>query len=115
MVLVVFEVTIKENCADKYLAIAGDLKSELSKAKGFIRAERFQSLVTENKILSLTVWENEDAVTAWRNRIEHREAQREGRNSLFESYRITVASALRSYTEKDREQAPGDSNVFHGM
>lgn len=61
------------------------------------------------------MWENEDAVTDWRNRMEHREAQKEGRNFLFEGYRITVASALRSYTEKDRGQAPKDSNLFHGV
>lgn len=111
MVLVVFEVMIKEGCMDGYLAIAGSLKEELAKAKGFVRAERFQSLITERKLLSLSVWESEEAVTAWRNHQEHRQGQRQGRDMMFESYTITVASALRSYTGKERQGAPADSNA----
>lgn len=112
MVLVIFEVTIKEGCMDGYLSIATGLKESLLQAKGFIRAERFQSLVTERKLLSLSVWENEDSVNEWRNDGAHRKGQMAGRNSMFESYTITVASALRSYTDKDRMAAPDDSNTL---
>ena len=37
---------------------------------------------------------------------------KEGRKKLFESYKITVCSEIRSYTDKDRSQAPQDSNEF---
>lgn len=114
MILVVFEVTIKEHHMDRYLAIAETLKDELSKTKGLIRTERFSSLVTERKLLSLSVWSSMEAVDAWRNRQEHRIGQRQGRDFMFESYTITVASTLRRYTDKDRKEAPKDSNsLFH--
>ena len=42
-------------------------------------------------------------------------SQKEGREQLFESYRITVCSVLRSYSDTDRVQAPKDSNDFIGI
>lgn len=63
MVLVIFEVTIKEGGMDGYLSASAKLKDSLHHAKGFIRSERFSSLTTEQKLLSLSVWENEEAVT----------------------------------------------------
>jgi heme-degrading monooxygenase HmoA len=112
MIYVIFEVIPKEGRMEQYLDIAAHLKGELAKIEGFIRSERFSSLVNERKILSLSVWENEDAVSKWRNIVEHRMAQQQGRDSVFESYTITVVSSLRSYTDKDRAEAPSDSNAF---
>lgn len=44
--------------------------------------------------------------------VRHRMSQKEGREQLFESCRITACSGLRTYTMTDRVQAPQDSNVF---
>jgi len=41
--------------------------------------------------------------------LEHRSAQKKGKDSLFHSYRIRVAQVVRDYTESDREEAPTDS------
>ena len=110
MIYVIFEVIIKENCMDKYLDLASKLKDYLVENEGFIRAERFSSIVDERKLLSLSVWENEEELSKWRNQMEHRLSQRQGRDSVFESYSITVTSKIRSYTNTDREEAPKDSN-----
>ena len=112
MIFVLFEVTIKENCMEHYLAMAGNLKDYLSEAKGFIRSERFSSLISERKLLSLSVWEDEESVSNWRNQTEHRLSKRQGRDALFESYHITVASQPRSYSNTQRSEAPEDSNVL---
>ncbi|MEG6523449.1 antibiotic biosynthesis monooxygenase family protein [Desulfotomaculum sp. 1211_IL3151] len=111
MVLVIFEVTIKKDYMDGYLALAANLKNELMKSEGFIRSERFSSLVNEGKLLSLSVWESEEAVSKWRNQAEHRMSQKQGRDSMFESYNITVTSKIRSYSKDDRSEAPEDSNA----
>ena len=110
MILVLFEVVIRKNCMNDYLAIAGNLKEELIKNDGFIRSERFSSLVNDRKLLSLSSWESEEAVNKWRNQREHRIGQQQGRNSIFESYTITVASKIRSYGNIERSEAPEDSN-----
>ena len=111
MVFVIFEVTIKKGCMDSYLELAAKLKEEIVRSEGFIRAERFSSLVNEGKLLSLSLWESEEAVSKWRNQTEHRMSQQQGRDSLFESYRITVTSKIRSYSNTDRSEAPEDSQM----
>ncbi len=111
-VVVIFEVKPKKESMDEYLSHAAHLKSELSKMDGFISVERFSSLNEEGKLLSLSVWENEEAAAKWRNQIVHRQSQKAGHDSLFEKYHITVASVIREYTGNDRIQAPQDSNHY---
>ena len=89
--------------------LAAMLKPLLAGYEGFVRAESFASLSEDGKILSMNVWTDETAVERWRNDVQHRLCQKEGRESLFSSYRITVCSTLREYTVCEREQAPADS------
>ena len=109
-IIVLFEVKPTADGMKRYLELAAVLKPLLKGFEGFIRAERFSSLAEEGKLLSMNVWSDESAVERWRNMVEHRMSQQEGREKLFESYRITVCSAIRSYTDQDRKEAPSDSN-----
>jgi len=111
-VIVLFEVTVKEGKMDDYLRIAASLKESLGKAKGFIRSERFSSLATDGKLLSMSVWENAESVTEWRNLAAHRTAQKHVRINDFVDYKITVVTPVRTYTMNDRENAPTDSNTY---
>lgn len=115
MIYVLFEVVIKDQYKEAYLELAAGLKSVLEKSPGFVRSERFTSLTEAGKLLSLSVWESEEAVSRWRQLIQHRYSQKQGRELMFESYRITVASDIRSYTMTDRAQAPEDSNQYFGI
>lgn len=107
MIVVLFEVVVKPEGLRDYLSLAAGLKDELTRAPGFVRAERFTSLVNEGKLLSLSIWEDEQAVETWRDNLNHRLSQRRGRDLLFDSYTITVASQIRSYTNIDRAETPG--------
>lgn len=86
------------------------LKQLLVNFEGFISAERFTSINNEGKLLSMNFWESEESVEKWRNVMKHRMCQKEGRDNLFESYKMTVCSVIREYDVKDRLQAPKDSN-----
>ncbi|MFA7083650.1 MAG: antibiotic biosynthesis monooxygenase [Arcobacteraceae bacterium] len=110
MYAVIFEVLPTKTGKEEYLKIASILKEFLLKQKGLISIERFQSLSDENKVLSLSFWENENAITSWRTQFEHRLAQDKGNQELFEDYRIRVAKVERDYTKTKREEAPKDSN-----
>lgn len=114
-VIVLFEVIIKKDCTDDYLKMAAALKDELLKAEGFISSERFSSLVTDGKLLSMSIWESEEAVMKWRNQANHRQSQMNGRTNVFESYKITVTSLCREYSGQDRQNAPKDSNSYLGL
>ena len=114
-IIVLFEVKPTKEGMKRYLDLAAMLKPLLSGFDGFIRAERFSSLNEDGKLLSMNVWTDEAAVERWRNTVEHRMSQQEGqegREKLFESYKITVCSALREYTDTERAQAPADSNEY---
>ena len=113
-VVVLFEVKPTKEGMQKYLNLAAMLKPMLAGFEGFIRAERFSSLNEEGKLLSMNVWTDEAAVERWRNVVGHRMSQEEGREKLFESYKITVCSTIREYSDTDRAQAPADSNSYFG-
>ena len=109
MLAVIFEVVPTKTGKDEYLRIAAELRRFLENRAGFISIERFQSLSSEGKILSLSFWQDEASITEWRNLLEHRQAQKEGKDSLFHSYRIRVAQVVRDYSSSNRTETPSDS------
>ena len=111
-IVVLFEVKPTKAGMQRYLDLAAMLKPLLAGFEGFLSAERFTSLNEEGKLLSMNTWTDEAAVERWRNMMEHRMSQKEGREKLFESYKITVCSAIREYSDTDRGQAPADSNGY---
>lgn len=111
MIAVIFEVEPAAGRREEYLQIAAGLRSELEKIDGFISVERFQSLTTEGKVLSLSFWRDEEAVKRWRNHVGHRLAQDRGRDGVFAGYRLRVAQVLRDYGLTERDQAPADSKA----
>lgn len=105
MILVVFEVWPKDDGVDRYFEIAGQLRAELEKIDGFISIERFESVTTPGKFLSLSAWRDEAAVAAWRQHLGHQAAQDEGKAALFADFRIRVAEVLRDYDMANRTGA----------
>jgi heme-degrading monooxygenase HmoA len=106
MYAVIFEVQPKPGRQQDYLDIAAALKPELEKIDGFVSVERFQSLTTEGKLLSLSFWRDADAVKRWREHDRHRRAQMKGRDDVFADYRISVVAVERQYGMFDRAEAP---------
>ncbi|WHI45162.1 antibiotic biosynthesis monooxygenase family protein [Microbulbifer sp. JMSA004] len=98
MIAVIFEVTPKPSGKDKYLAVAADLKEHLTNFDGFISVERFQSLNQPRKILSLSIWRDEESVVNWKNHKAHCDAQHLGKKQLFDNYRIRIGEILRDYS-----------------
>ncbi len=102
MYAVIFEVEPRDGRADRYFELAASLRSELQKIDGFISVERFQSLTTKGKYVSLSFWRDEAAIKAWRAHMGHQLAQKEGKESVFRDFRIRVAQVMRDYTMQDR-------------
>ena len=114
MIAVIFEVLPQEGRRQAYLDIAADLAPLLREIDGFISVERFESLTTPGKLLSLSFWRDEEAVAAWRAIERHRGAQTAGRGGIFADYRLRVAGVIRDYGLTRREEAPPDSRTVHG-
>ena len=95
------------------LVAASELKPLLAKIDGFVSIERFESLYEPGEILSLSFFRDEAAVKAWRNTLEHRKAQVQGRSEIFANYRLRVASVIRDYGMDVREHVPADSREVY--
>ena len=112
MIAVIFEVEPAEGRHEIYLDHAATLKPMLETMSGFISVERFQSLTTPGKLLSLSFWRSEADVASWRNHEVHRRMQHVGRTGVFAAYRLRVAGVVRDYGLTDRAQAPKDALVL---
>lgn len=113
MIAVIFEVIPAPGRKQEYLDLAAEMRPALEKMDGFVSIERFASLTDEGKILSLSIWRDEEAVKRWRQLEGHRMAQAKGRGGIFADYRLRVASVIRDYGMFEREQAPADSRAIH--
>ena len=113
MIAVIFEVVPAQGRRQDYLDLAATLAPRLKQIDGFLSIERFESLATPGKLLSLSFWRDEAAVAAWRAQGEHRQAQAAGRGGVFEDYRLRVAAVARDYGMDARAEAPEDSREHH--
>lgn len=113
MIAVIFKVEPREGGRDVYLRIAAELRPLLDEIDGFISIERFQSLSDERRLLSLSFWRDEEAITQWRRLEAHRAAQSAGRGGVFRDYRLRIAHVVRDYGLSERQEAPADSRTVH--
>ena len=113
MIAVIFEVEPHPDRKDAYLDAAARLRPLLDTIDGFVSIERFESLSQPGKILSLSIWRDEEAVRQWRNIEAHRQVQRAGRESIFKDYRLRVAHVVRDYGMQARAEVPDDSRDVH--
>ena len=94
MFAVIFEVQPKSDRWDQYLDLAKQLRPELEQIAGFIDNERYKSLRTEGRVLSLSTWADEKSVIRWRTHAMHHGVQEKGRFEVFEDYHLRVGEII---------------------
>lgn len=62
MIAVIFEVWPAHGRTDEYFDLAAALRTDLERIDGFISVERFESVTSKGKYLSLSFWRDEDAI-----------------------------------------------------
>ena len=90
MIAVIFEVQPHKERFDEYLGLAKALRPRLDEIDGFIDIDRFGSKRTDGRVLSLSIFRDDKAVTRWRTHGEHHGAQGRGRFEIFADYRLRV-------------------------
>ena len=63
----IIEAEVMAEAKAKYLDLAARLRPHLTGRDGFLSSERFQSLTSPGKVLSLSFWRDEAAVAARRH------------------------------------------------
>ncbi|MCE8017769.1 antibiotic biosynthesis monooxygenase [Halomonas sp. MCCC 1A17488] len=67
----------------------------------------FLGLESARETLGVTVsyWESLEAIAQWKQQVEHREAQRLGRNDWYAAFQVRIARVERDYGLGDRSDS----------
>ncbi len=114
MIVVLFESQPHPDRKDAYLQAGARLGPLVENFDGFVSIERYESLNTPGKLLALSTFRDEEAVTQWRNLEIHRAIQDTSRKTIFSDYRLRVADVLRDYSMRQRDEVPEDSRRHTG-
>jgi len=96
MVVVVFRARVRADADLSGIEAVGRRMYELASAMpGFISYKEFQA--EDKETLTLVEFDSEEHLLAWRKHPEHLEAQKLGRERVFESYDIAVCKPVRRY------------------
>ena len=102
MVLVTFKVRVREDVDhDAFGQVSARMMELVTQVPGFHWIEWYGSADDPGTQLALALFESHEAVKAWREHPEHREAQNRGKGEFFERYRIQIADLTRQYGQPD--------------
>ena len=95
MVVVVFRITHRPDLpVEEYEQVAARMVELVTAMPGFVDMDYAE---VEGGELVIARFESHEALAAWRNLPEHKEAQQLGRERFFAAYRIEVCDVVRSY------------------
>jgi heme-degrading monooxygenase HmoA len=95
MMIVLFRSRLTDEAGEEYSQTAQRLEELAATMPGFVSFKTFAA--SDGERVSIVEFESEDAITAWYRHPEHLAAQRRGRESFYEEYRIQVCSPVREY------------------
>ena len=97
MWIVTFEATLTSAALDAdseaYLETASRLR-EIAQEMG---CRHFNSVTEHNREITVSIWESEADIQAWKAQPEHQTAQQTGRERWYQDYSVLVASVERQY------------------
>lgn len=93
MHVVIFQAVVKE-LDEEYSRTAARMRDL---AIGSFGCVRFESVQEGDREITLSYWNSEADIVAWRGHPEHRQAQEQGKERWYASYQVEVAKVERSY------------------
>lgn len=88
---------------EEYAAMAERLYKIASAMPGFISLREYEARNGES--LGITEWASAEALAAWRQHPEHRQAQERGQQVFYAEYDISVCTPLREYSFKGGQRS----------
>jgi heme-degrading monooxygenase HmoA len=96
MVIVIFRSRISPDADLAGIDVLATRMYEIASAMpGFISYKEFRA--EDQETVALVEFDSHEHLLAWRNHPEHVEAQKRGRDTVFESYDIAVCDVARRY------------------
>ncbi len=78
---------------DGYAAMAEKMLELASKQTGFLGVESAREAIG----ITVSYWSNLESIRNWKANLEHREAQKMGRESWYSEYKVRIAKVEREY------------------
>jgi heme-degrading monooxygenase HmoA len=96
MVVVLFRSRLRDDCPPSYGPLAERMVELAQAMPGFVSFRHYAA--DDGERISVIEFESDAHVKAWREHVEHREAQRRGRDEFYAWYRIQVCTQDREAT-----------------
>ena len=93
MVVVIFRSRLRDDAAPGYAEAAERMLALARTSPGFVSFRHYAA--EDGERCSVVEFDSEDAVRAFREQAEHREAQRRGRSDWYAWFRLQTCSVLR--------------------
>lgn len=87
-IFVIFRVKIKEGKEEAYKKISSEVLQYAKEQPGLLSMERAKSILKERTYVSISEWENEEALKKWIHHPRHQEAMKIGKEPLFSWYSV---------------------------
>lgn len=85
--------SVKKDNIEGYSKMAIRMLELAEKSEGFLGVDDASDKID----ITISYWENLESIKKWRNNIEHKEAQKLGKESWYNSYKIKIAKVENEY------------------
>lgn len=104
-IAVIFVSRRRSDDAEGYARAAAEMEREAAAQPGFLGLESARG--PDGQGITVSYWESEAAVAAWRDHAGHAAVRGQGRADWYAEYHVVVAAVRRAY----RWPAPGDQTA----
>jgi len=104
MILTIFRSRLRPEHREEYDRWAARMNELASSMPGFISIKTFAA--EDDERVSLVEFESEETMRAWREQLEHKQAQELGRQKFYSHYRIQVCRPIRDYSFPKKADGP---------
>jgi heme-degrading monooxygenase HmoA len=77
-----------------YAEMAQKMEALAKEQPGYLGMESAR----EHMGITVSYWENVNAITQWKKQLDHTEAQRKGRSTWYSGYRVRICKVEREYS-----------------
>ena len=95
MYAVIFRAEINE-LDEAYSEMAARMRNLAADKYGCVE---FAAVTEGNQEITISYWENQEQIKAWKNDPNHIEAQELGRSKWYKSYQIQIVEIIRDYSK----------------
>ncbi len=93
--LTVFRSRLREDAPDRYFELAAQLHDRARTFPGFVEFKQF--VADDGERVTLVTFDSAEHEAAWRDDVDHRAAQQQGRDAFYAEYDIAVTDVVRRH------------------